>query len=529
MVRALSSALLACLVVVNAGRAQTSVATELERYVQAIREAGRIEVEGVALTRASGIVELYEENAFQPLWANTRTAAELDVVIRTIEADGLRPSDYHQAEIGALSRAPPTSRTSARLDLLRTDALIRLMHDLRYGRATTLRPAFTAGSLSGSEADVARLRGAIVTGRVAAEVDALRPDHSIYRGLSAALADLRRIERAGGWSTLPDGRPLRRDSADARVVLLRHRLAAEGYADAMRDSSGDRFDAALEAAVRSFQHRHGLNEDGIVGPATVAELNVPVERRIEQVRANLERARWITHGLPDTFLAVNIAGAKAYLVRGGTVAFESRAVVGAVNTATPVFRASLQYLDLNPTWTVPPGIVGEVLAAVRRDPRYLERNDFVVLDRNGRRVDASRVDFAGYTARTFPYVFRQEPGPANPLGRIKFMFPNRYNVYLHDTPARELFGREQRTFSHGCIRVEDPLRLAELVLDDVAWSRAAIEAAMADGRTRTIRLEKALPVLLLYWTASTDLHGELHYYRDVYERDAPLLRELNRR
>ncbi|MHB1168278.1 MAG: L,D-transpeptidase family protein, partial [Longimicrobiales bacterium] len=299
--------------------------------------------------------------------------------------------------------------------------------------------------------------------------------------------------------------------------------------DAMRDSSGDRFDAALEAAVRSFQHRHGLNEDGIVGPATVAELNVPVERRIEQVRANLERARWITHDLPDTFLAVNIAGAKAYLVRGGAVVFESRAVVGAVNTATPVFRASLQYLDLNPTWTVPPGIVGEVLAAVRRDPRYLKRNDFVVLDRNGRSVDALRVDFAGYTARTFPYVFRQKPGPANPLGRIKFMFPNRYNVYLHDTPARELFGREQRTFSHGCIRVEDPLRLAELVLDDVAWSRAAIEAAMADGRTRTIRLEKALPVLLLYWTASTDLHGELHYYRDVYERDAPLLRELNRR
>lgn len=529
MVRALTSVLLVSLVVVNPARAQTSVATELERHVRALREAGGIEVEGVTLTRASGIVELYEENAFQPLWTSARSAAELDAVIRTIDADGLRPADYHQAVIATLSRAQPASRTSARLDLLRTDALIRLAYDMRYGKATTLRPPFSAGSPANPEIDIARLRRTILTGRIAAEVNALRPGHFVYRGLAAALAELRQIERAGGWSTFPDGPPLRRDSVDARVVLLRHRLVAEGYDDANQGLSDERFDASLEGAVRSFQHRHGLNEDGIVGPATVAELNVPVERRIEQVRANLERARWIAQDLPDTFLAVNIAGAKVYLVREGTVEFEARAVVGATRTTTPVFRATLRHLDLNPTWTVPPGIVGEVLAAVRHDPRYLERNGFTVLDRSGRRVDVSRVDFTGYTARTFPYVFRQEPGPDNPLGRIKFVLPNPYHVYLHDTPARELFGREQRTFSHGCIRVDDPIRLAELVLDDPAWSRGAIEAAMSEGRTRTITLETSIPVLLLYWTASTDLHGELHYYHDVYRRDAPLLRELNRR
>src|SRR5690606_16925425 len=153
-------------------------------------------------------------------------------------------------------------------------------------------------------------------------------------------------------------------------------ISAEGYEGAAAADSEMRFDAALEAAVRSFQHRHGLNEDGIVGAATLAELNVPVGRRIEQVRANLERARWIAHDLPDSFLAVNVAGAKVYLIREGAVVFESRAVVGATSTTTPVFRASVRYLDLNPTWTVPPGIVGEVLAAVRRDPGYLERNGF---------------------------------------------------------------------------------------------------------------------------------------------------------
>jgi murein L,D-transpeptidase YcbB/YkuD len=281
--------------------------------------------------------------------------------------------------------------------------------------------------------------------------------------------------------------------------------------------------------VRKFQHRHGLNDDGVVGRATLAEMNVPVETRIEQLRINLERARWVTHGLPDTFVAVNVAGARVYFLRAGQVVFESRAIVGKSYTRTPVFSAPMRYIDLNPTWTVPPGIVGEVLARVKKEPGYLAKEGMWVLH-GGRPVDPTAIDFSSYSARTFPYVFRQAPGPANPLGHIKFVFPNEHNVYLHDTPSRSLFEREERLFSHGCIRVENPLRLAELVLDDpVLWSRASIEAAISTGETRTIRLERPLPVLILYWTASTDLDGELHFYRDVYKRDAELLAALNRR
>jgi L,D-transpeptidase YcbB len=192
-----------------------------------------------------------------------------------------------------------------------------------------------------------------------------------------------------------------------------------------------------------------------------------------------------------------------------------------------VFTATLTHIDLNPTWTVPPGIVGEVLAQVRRNPSYLAQQDMRVIDRSGRRVDPSGIDFSRYTARTFPYVFRQDPGPLNPLGQIKLLFPNAHNVYLHDTPSRQLFEREERLFSHGCIRVQDPIGLAVLVIEDPAWSGAALREAIATGGMRTLRLRRTLPVLVQYWTASADVHGEVHWARDVYGRDAPLLRALS--
>ncbi len=527
-----------------AAHAQGDVASEIKRRIEQLRVTGNLAVAGETVQASGTLAELYEGGGFAPLWGEAgdaiggRAAADLDRLLRDVFADGLDPADYHARGIARLAGSLPTPSRDAELDLLRTDALLRVAEHLRYGKvdATTLkvnrdlsRP-LTGGAVVATIADMLR------TGSLYERVMALRPSHFVYRGLVVALQALREVRDAGGWPKVPAGPTLHPGDEDPRVPALRRRLAADVAvpstaplpASMASDSASMRLDSPLEAVVKSFQHRHGLNVDGVVGVATLAELNVPVEVRIEQVRVNLERARWVAHGLADTFVAVNVAGAMVYYVRGGNVLFETRAVVGLPYRATPVFSATMRYIDLNPTWTVPPGIVSEVLAQIRRNPGYLARERIQVLDRAGNLVNRTAIDYSRYSGRTFPYVFRQEPGPLNPLGRIKLVFPNRYNVYLHDTPSRELFEREQRTFSHGCIRVQDPLRLAELVLNEPArWSRDSLEAAIEQGGTRTIELPRPVPVLVLYWTASTDLHRELHFYRDVYDRDPAVLRALD--
>ena len=480
-------------------------------------------VAGERVERVEQIARLYAASGYAPLWPEPKATA-LRRALLAAENDGLDPWLYHLEVIDALAgeHPGPASRRATELDVLRTAALVALVHDLRWGRA---RPTSVARVPAGADDQaLARLVGAADLG---AEIAALRPDHFTYRGLGNALARLRAIERSGGWLRLPPGDALRPGTFDARVVLLRQRLASEGYLRGTLRPTAD-FDSTLASAVRAFQHHHGLNEDGIVGRTTVAELNVPVGGRIDQVRINLERARWIAPSLPDTFLVVNIAGAKLYLIRDGAIVHEARVIVGRDYTRTPVFSGRLERIELNPYWTVPESIVDEVLAAAGREPGYLERQRFRALDEDGRPVAVSAAELLSHSAASLPWTLRQDPGPLNPLGRIKFYFPNAFSVYLHDTPARDLFAREERLFSHGCIRVQDPFRLAELLLDEPArWTRASLESAAATDEHRLMPLSRPVFVLIQYWTASTDEHGTLHFYRDVYGRDPALLRELD--
>ncbi|HEX6133315.1 MAG TPA: L,D-transpeptidase family protein [Longimicrobiales bacterium] len=498
---------------------------EVRAVIEEVRATGGLELFGTRIAVPAPVTRIYERAGYALLWSSAEDVSDLAVFVHGLERDGLDPADYHRAWI---RNEPATADQRARLDVVRTTALLRAAYHLRFGRvdAETLQPNESlARAVHGDDVGDA-LESLLPPRGGRAEWNALRPDNFVYAGLAEALTRLRAVAAQGGWPMITAGESLRPGMNDGRVPALRRRLeiagdlaAGLGYTTA--------FDAVLDSAVRRFQHRHGLNTDGIVGPATRAELNVPVERRIDQVRLNLERARWISPTLTDEFVAVNAAGALVYLVHSGHIVFEARAIVGALYTRTPVFTAQMRSIELNPSWTVPPGIVGEILGAVRRDAGYLEANGIRVIDSRGRTIDAAGITFSHYTERTFPWVFRQDPGPANPLGRIKFSFPNRYNVYLHDTPARYLFEREQRTFSHGCIRVQDPLLLAELALKDARWSTASLRAAIETGATRTIPLNEPLQVLVLYWTASADRHGELHFYRDVYGRDAALLAALD--
>jgi murein L,D-transpeptidase YcbB/YkuD len=344
------------------------------------------------------------------------------------------------------------------------------------------------------------------------------PRNAFYRNLKGALAEYRALAAAGGWPSVPAGSTLAPGMSDARVPALRARLAATGDLDSVETAAADDvYDGATVEGVRRFQARHGLEQDGAVGPATLAALNVPVEARIEQMRVNLERARWVLGDLGDDFLVVNVAGFRLYVVRRNEIVWTTRVQVGQPYRRTPIFVATLSYLVFNPTWTVPPTILRrDILPAVRNDVGYLASRNIDVIDDSGMVVDAMTVDWSG---STFPYRFVQRPGPNNALGRVKFMFPNEHFVYLHDTPSRDLFDRESRAFSSGCIRVEDPLELARLVLRR-GWDEQRIDDVVAAGRTETVTLDDPISVLLLYWTAEADVAGRVFFNADVYARDA---------
>jgi murein L,D-transpeptidase YcbB/YkuD len=490
---------------------------------------------GRPLAAIDFLVELYRSNDHQPLW---RAGENRDALLQAIERsgeDGLTPSDFHSETIGEVSAALRAGSMSgervADLDILMSDALARLSYQLFYGK---LNPTqldsdwnFSRPLLERAPAEIVlkALREAALPLLLAD----LRLDHPYYLTLKAALRSHREIASAGGWASIPAGEALKSGMTGPRVVALRRRLAASGDYDAAQTSDPALFDAPLQQAVESFQQRHGLEIDGIVGKITLEEMNLPVEARIEQIRANMERARWVLRNLDDDFIVVNIAGFYLRMIRNGEPVWDSPVIVGTPFRKTPVFTAPMRYLEVNPTWTVPPTILREdILPKVKADPGYLAENGFQLVDFERRPVDVATVDWKSVDGRSFPYLIVQQPGPNNALGMVKFMMPNDHAVYLHDTPSRGLFKSAARSFSSGCIRVEDPFDLAELLLsDNQDWSATRMSEILESKKTTRINLRQPLPVLLLYWTVDPDPGGSVRFYRDIYARDADLLNALN--
>jgi murein L,D-transpeptidase YcbB/YkuD len=506
----------------------------LRGHVERLMATGTLWVGKTRLTSVVALPMLYKRHDFQRLWTKPDAVEQLLHAVQGIDQDGLEPRDYHWPELQRLraelaSGAASGPELAVAFDLLLTDSLIRLSYHLLLGKVAP--EALDAGWNLAKDLDalnpIAMIEQAIEADAVARLLDDVRPKHVFYARLKAALAQYRAIQAAGGWKPVPAGPPLKLGVRDPRVIALRQRLMVTGD---LRERSPDAalFDGPLREAVTRFQRRHGLEADGAVGPATLEALNVPVDARIDQIRANLERARWVLHEIQGNFVVVDIAGFRVLYLRDGEVVWTARAQVGQPYRKTPTFKAVLTYLVLNPTWTVPPSILEQdILPAVKRDPTYLQKRNLRVIDRQGQPVDARQLNWSRYRARNFPYLLRQEPGPRNALGRIKFMFPNRYAVYLHDTPNQALFDRPDRTFSSGCIRVERAFELAELLLNDpVRWSREALERAVASNVTRTVVLPRPVPVLLLYWTVDVSREGRIMFRKDVYERDRAVLAAL---
>ncbi len=473
--------------------------------------------------------QFYAHHGFAPVWNTPGRLQALVAQLLELEHDGLRPDDYGVQQLMQWARdAVPLAECD---DVLASRAYLQAIAHLHHGRldperveplwrASTVAPRRSGPApalIAASAADIDDLAGSFARAR---------PSLPLYQALRSALKTLDQRQDIQDWKPLPSGPSLRPGERSARVPLLRARLAETFAAQGVGDMpNSEVYDDALVAAVIEFQSRHQLETDGIVGPATLAALNVsPAEQR-DKLRINLERLRWLAAELQDHMVLVDVAGAMIRYYRDGTEQWQARTQVGRANRPTPLLRSEITHFTLNPTWTVPPTILrNDKLPEIRRDPAYLARNRMRVLDRNGRELDPDSIDWSSPGA----IMLRQDAGAGNALGRIAIRFPNPYSVYLHDTPSQRLFARDQRAFSSGCVRVENATDLVDLLIADAgSVSPERFHELLDSGRTRNLELAHPVPILVAYWTAGVSEQGTVFVQPDIYKRDPRLSQALS--
>lgn len=477
------------------------------------------------------VMDFYMHRGYRAAWENDSDVIQLLKSLSDTQADGLDPADFHIDQLAAarasMQATTPTTAQRANFDIVATRTFITALLQLRRGKVDPSRLDihwnFDPVGIDPRE-DMNNFFAALDSHDVARAFAQAPPQEAVYRSLRQGLAQLRRIRDMGGWPKIAEGQSLKPGMDDAAVAQLRARLTVGGYLAPQSKRRTD-YDAAVTAAVKKYQAEQYLGADGVAGATTLAALNVPVEARIDQVRVNMERARWLLYKLQGTFVIVDIAGYKVALYRDGKAIWRSRVQVGKPFRSTPVFQSEITYVTFNPTWTVPPTIlVKDMLPKIQSNPGYLAANRIRVIDREGNVLDPSTVDWSNPRGLTL----RQDAGPDNSLGQVVIRFPNQYAIYLHDTPHRELFAKSVRATSSGCIRVENPLQLVELLFNDpVRWNSAGIQAQLANGKTENIRLPVKVPVLLAYWTVDLSNDGRVVFKPDVYGYDSAVLRSLN--
>lgn len=474
----------------------------------------------------------YAENGHEPLWVEdgrlSLRAAELIERIGRADEVGLDPTRYQTPRPDLGRAGPAMAGDLAAAELALSTAAIAYAADARAGRIdpADLAPEITADPQRPDP--VAVLRALAGSDRPADRLEAYNPRHPGFRALREKLAELRSRELAPRPPRIDNGRLIRPGDKDSRIPELRRRL--DLVAD--RDTEIDSYDRTLVAAVEAFQDRYGLVVDGIVGPATIRALNARRDVTVADILINMERWRWLPPDMGgDHYVRVNIPEYRLRVVSGDETTFETRVIVGMAERQTPVFSDEVEYLEVNPYWNVPRSIAArDLLPEVREDPASFNRRGIQVLYNQGGRtyqVDPRSIDWSEWSGSDMPFRFRQVPGARNALGQVKFMFPNQHAVYLHDTPSRNLFQRSQRTFSSGCVRVEDPIAFADALLAlEPDMDGARVQSLIDTRDTRAVHLENHVPVHLTYFTASVGEDGEIRLHPDIYDQDAELRRAL---
>lgn len=477
----------------------------------------------------------YEKRSYKLAW-NSKNSSDLRRLISEMEYEGLYPADYHESKIDELTLELSSQKSSSlkkqvQYDLLQTDALITIVYHLLFGKVDP--EALDANwnfNRRIENVDAAQwIQNTLDSGILYDIVKELSIDERFFTVLREGLQSYRAVMNSGGWESIPEGTAIKVGDEDSRLPLIRKRLALTNDYPGILDTVSIIYDSTTFRAVQNFQERHGIVRDGIIGKGTLSSMNVPVEKRVEQIQVNLERARWVFHDLVDEFIVVNIAGYYAHYIKDNRVIWREKAQVGTTVRQTPVFKAEMNHLVFNPTWTVPPTILREdVLPAIQKDQSYLTRKNMSVIDSKGKKVDASNLDWNSYKGSNFPYMIRQEPSASNALGLVKFMFPNKHFIFIHDTPSKANFEKENRAFSSGCIRVENPFLLAEAVLKESgSWDQKKIKAVIDSKKMTRVNLNKNIPVLLLYATAfpnnNSSLKNPLAFRDDIYKRDEKIM------
>ncbi|CRL14322.1 L,D-transpeptidase family protein [Phaeobacter italicus] len=484
-----------------------------------------------AASASEPVAQFYRDTKFEPIWTGSDESSRLRraALFRALEEAGTHGLPDRSAEIADLMnilRNVQTTRDLGRAEVAMSRALVNYAADLQTGLLEPRRidegivrkkhqPDF-ASYLTGirDQAPVAFLRS-------------LAPQNPQYQALLREKMRLEALQAAGGWGPTVSAKKLERGDQGGAVIALRNRLIEMGY---LERSASLRYDTALEGAVQKFQAAHGLEADGVAGAGTISEINKPVSARLKSVLVAMERERWLTPDRGERHILVNQTDFTAKIIDNGEVTFQTRSVIGKDHSdrRSPEFSDVMEHMVINPSWYVPRSIITkEYLPKLKANPNAVGHIE--ITDSRGRKVNRSTADFSQYTARNFPYAMRQPPSRKNALGLVKFMFPNKYNIYLHDTPQKSLFQREVRAFSHGCIRLAQPFEFAyALLAKQTENPKQFFDRILSSGKETKVDLEQQVPVHLIYRTAFVTPEGRAEYRRDVYGRDAKVWAALER-
>ena len=460
---------------------------------------------------------IYRNRHYRPLWVTSEgrfTPQGVMLIERLAGAgmDALNPADYRVDKIRAVMAQGDMVGLSA-AELLLSDALLRYSADLR----------------DQTDLDISVLGHAASAEDFGAFLDGLSPSDPAYRRLRTALVKYNSIIMVGGWETIPAGGTLRPGASDSRVPALRRRLALSGDLPEGATTEALQYDDELKEAVKRFQARHGLTPDGVMGARSLVVLNVPAKTRARQIAENLRLMRKPESRFGDRAIVVNVAAFELVMYDGGEEVLRSRTIVGQPDWETPRMGSELQWLEINPTWSVPRRIANEeILPKLRRGGvEYLDKRGFRLFDAKSRELNSETMDLESIKGDSLPFFLRQDPGPRNPLGTVKFMFPNDESIYLHDTPSQRPFSQTNRAVSHGCVRVEAAASLAMLLLQDEGWTQADYDRILQSGKTHRVRLHNPMPIHIVTRTVWVDADNNIQFRNDPYANGKTLQLALN--